>query len=294
MITTKLSTEDQLPLTCTRSGTCCHGKLVMLNPWELANIAREKKITPVEFRDRYCELGGIRLRFDGKTGWKGQPACSQYDDKTGCSVHSGRPLACRLYPLGRQIQSEKVHYMYLGNEFPCMDGCPEVTGLPYMTVAEYLKGQLVTKFGKAQDEYLDLMQNLADIAFELLLDTGLAESGDTITLPLWRKAGNESPEELAISIGQDWMQRLMLPEITDDLEDPVEFAHKHNDLLRQHAQEQFGALQTNQGLHEASVLIMRLALHLARGIGADPKILAEHWIATAVDNGASDGTKLLQ
>ena len=288
MISTKLSIEDQLPLTCSRSGTCCYGKLVMLNPWELVCMAKEKKITPRKFRDRYCELGGIRLRFDGKVGYKGQQACSQYAENTGCSIHRDRPLACRLYPLGRQIQSEEVHYMYQGNEFPCLEGCPEVTGLPYMSVAEYLKGQLTTKFEKAQDEYLDVVQNIADIAFELLLDTGLAKSGDTKTLQLWRKAGNELPEALAHSIGQEWMGLLMLPEITDDTEDPVTFARKHNDLLRVKAQEQFGNLQTNQELHEASVLIMSVALHLSRGIGADPEVLAEHWIAAAKNHGAME------
>jgi Fe-S-cluster containining protein len=286
MGSTKLSLEDKLPLTCSRTGTCCHGKQVLLNPWELACLAREKKTTAREFRDLYCEFGGIRLKFDGKVGWKQQRACSQYIDNFGCSVHLGRPLSCRLYPLGRQIQSEEVHYMHEGAEFPCLDGCPEVSGLPYLTVGEYLKGQATGKFEKAQDEYLDVMQNLADIAFELLLDTGLAESGDKETLPLWRKMGNELPEVLADRIGPEWIDCLMLPEISGDLEDPVLFARKHNDLLRLKAQEKFGALQTKQELHEASVLMMGVALHLARGLGADPEILAEHWIATAKNHGA--------
>ena len=284
--TTKLSIQDKLPLTCSRTGTCCHGKVVLLNPWELFCLAREKKITPREFRDLYCEFGGIRLRFDGEVGWKEQQACSQYIDKFGCSVHLGRPLSCRLYPLGRQIQSEEVHYMYQGVEFPCLEGCPEVSELPHLTVGEYLKGQVIIKFEKAQDEYLDLMQNLADIAFVLLLDTGLAESGDKKTLPLWRKMGNELPEVLADRIGQEWIDCLMLPEISDDLEDPILFTLKHNDLLQLKVQEKFGALQTNKELHEASVLIMGVALHLARGIGADPQILAEHWIDTAKNHGA--------
>jgi Fe-S-cluster containining protein len=288
MVTTKLSIHDTLPLTCSRTGTCCHGKLVLLNPWELACLAREKKITPREFRDLYCEYGGIQLRFDGEAGWKGLQACSQYIADFGCSVHLGRPLSCRLYPLGRQIQSEEVQYMYQGNEFPCLEGCPEVTGLPQLAVGEYLKGQVTDKFEKAQDEYLELMQNLADIAFELLLDTGLAESGDKETLPLWRKMGNEPPEELADRIGHEWLDCLMLPEISDNLEDPILFAGKHNDLLRLKAQEKFGSLQTNREIHGASVLIMGVALHLARGIGANPEILAEHWIATAKNHGAME------
>ncbi|MCZ4694991.1 YkgJ family cysteine cluster protein [Ancylomarina euxinus] len=286
MQTNKLSIQDILPLTCSRTGTCCHGNQVLINPWELLSLAREKKMAAREFRDLYCEYGGIRLRFNGKADWREKQACSQYVDNFGCSVHLGRPLACRLYPLGRQIQSKEVHYMYQGDEFPCMEGCPEVLGLPHLSVGEYLKGQITDKFEKAQDEYLELMQNIADLAFELLLDTGLAESGDKATLALWRKMGNELPEVLADRLGDEWGDCLMIPEISDD--DPIAFVRKHNDLLQFKAQEKFGALPTNQGLHEASVLMMGVALHLARGLGANPQILAEHWIDIAKSHGAEE------
>jgi len=214
--------------------------------------------------------------------------CALMVNPVGCSVHVGRPLACRLFPLGRQIQSEAFSYMHQGEVFPCLDGCPEVTTLPQLTVGEYLKGQQTESFEKAQNEYLQLMQSLADIAFELLLDTGLAESGDIETLPLWRKMANEHPEVLASSIGLEWIDSLTIPEITDDNDDPVLFAQKHNDVLLSKAQNQFGALQTMQEVHKASVLIMGVALHLARSLGANPEILAEHWIDTAKKHGAKD------
>jgi Fe-S-cluster containining protein len=113
-VTTKLTRTDILPLTCSRSGTCCHGKAVWLNPWELACLAEAKRLTPRAFRDQYCDHGGIRLRFDGAPGWKQLPACSQYVPDLGCTVHSGRPLACRLYPLGRQRQGDELYYLYQG------------------------------------------------------------------------------------------------------------------------------------------------------------------------------------
>ena len=279
--TNRLNIQDKLPLTCSRRGTCCHGNLVMLNPWELACLSREKGITPGEFRDLYCDFGGIRLRFDGEAGWREKRACSQYTGGFGCSVHVGRPLACRLFPLGRQLQHEEVNYMYQGDEFPCLEGCPEVIELPFLSVGEYLQGQGTERFEKAHDEYLEIMQHLADIAFELLLDTGLAESGDTQTLSLWRKMANELPETLATGIRQDWMDSLMIPEIKMEPEDPVSFAQKHRELLQLKAQEEFGGLQTLQEIHKACVLIMGVALHLARGLGANPAILAEHWIETA-------------
>jgi len=282
----KLNHQDILSLSCSRTGNCCFGKIIYINPWELFHLANEKKCAVGEFRDKYCDFGGIRLRFDGKVGWKGQQACSQYVDNFGCSVHLGRPLACRLYPLDRQIQSEEVQYMYQGDEFPCLEPCPEVAKLPQFSVGEYLKGQKTETFENAQDGYLELMQNIADIAFELLLETGLAESGDKATLPLWRKMGDELPEELANRIGKEWIDCLMIPEISDN--NPIAFVTKHNELILLKAQEAFGSLQTQQELHEASVLIMGVALHLARGLGANPKDLAELWIDIAKNNGAQE------
>lgn len=288
MQTTKLNSDSILPLTCSRSGTCCFGKTVMLNPWELFTFSVEKKITPREFRDLYTEHGGIQLLFNGTTDKKGQKACSQYVDNFGCSVHLGRPLACRLYPLGRQLQNNKAQYIYEGDKFPCLTDCAEVLELPKLSVGKYLEGQAVEQFEKAQDEYLLVMQNVADIAFELLLDTGLAESGDTRTIALWREMGNETPEILAKRIGQDWVDSLMLPDITDDILNPITFAHKHNELLQVKAQEQFGALKTIDECHDASVLIMGVALHLAQGLGANRTTMAEHWISIAKQHGAKE------
>jgi Fe-S-cluster containining protein len=285
---TKLNTESILPLTCSRSGTCCFGKAVLLNPWELMRLSREKKMTTQIFRDLYCEFGGIQLRFDGAPDKTGQKACSQYDNTMGCSVHLGRPLACRLYPLGRQIQFDKATYMFEGEIFPCLQDCAEVLELPKLSVGEYLKSQAATPFEKAQNQYLNVMQNIADVAFELLLDSGLAASGDTKTVALWRVLGTESPEMLAIRIGQEWIDYLMIPKINDTSKNPDMFIKKHNDQLLLKATEQFENIQTLQELHEAAVLMFGIALHLSRGLGADTKGISEHWIATAKSHGAKE------
>lgn len=288
MQTTKLTSKSILPLTCSRTGTCCFGKAVMLNPWEIVCFSEEKKITPREFRNLYCEFGGIRLRFDGKPDKKGQKSCSQYVDGFGCSVHEGRPLACRLYPLGRQIQFNKAQYIYEGTTFPCLTDCAEVLNLPKLSVGNYLKGQKADLFEQSQDEYLVVMQNIADIGFELLLESGLSESGDTKTLKTWRVLGNELPEILVERIGKEWLEHLMIPEITNTTNNPITFAKKHNELLVLKAQEKFGNLQTFKELHEASVLMIAIALYLSKGLGADTKGISEHWIATAKKYGAKE------
>lgn len=285
-ITTKLSAQDKLPLTCTRTGTCCHGKNVNLNPWELVCLAKAKGISTKNFRDAYCESGGIRLRFDGDLGWKEQPACSQYLDGVGCRVHVGRPLACRLYPLGRQKQSGATSYIYQGSVFPCMEGCPEVINLPQLTVSEYLAEQAAQEFESAQDEYLEIMQNIADIAFALLLETDLAQSSDFKTLHRWRELG--SAEARALQLGSEWMDLLMLPNLSSDTNSVATFAQRHNELLQTSAQELIEQLKTIEDLYEACCLFMGLALHLSRGLGANPSELADHWINTAKEYGAKE------
>jgi Fe-S-cluster containining protein len=288
MQTTKLTSKSILPLTCTRSGTCCFGKAVMLNPWEIVCFSKAKKTTPREFRDLYTEFDGIQLLFDGKEDKKGQKSCSQYIPDFGCSVHEGRPLACRLFPLGRQIQFDKAQYIFEGTTFPCLTDCADVLNLPKLSVGDYLKGQKADLFEKAQDEYLLVMQNIADISFELFLDSGLSKSGDTKTLKEWRKLGNATPEIVAQKIGKDWLDALMIPEIKDEIENPIIFAKKHNDLLLAKAQHQFESIQTLEELHKASVLMIAIALHLAKGLGADAKGIAEHWIETAKSFGGKE------
>jgi hypothetical protein len=155
-------------------------------------------------------------------------------------------------------------------------------------VSPYIEAQAEKRFENAQDEYLELMQKLADSAFAFLLESGLAESGDRQTLRLWREMGREKPEQLQGRLGPQWIDLLMLPDLTDGLHDPVAFSRRHLDLLLLKAQESFGTLDNVIGFRKASELMMGLALHLGRGLGANPAQLAEHWIKTAKEHGALD------
>ena len=130
------------------------------------------------------------------------------------------------------------------------------------------------------------MQRLADAAFALLFESGLASSGDRLTMRLWRELGKDLPENLARRCGPEWIDRLMLPDIGNELDDPAAFARRHHDMLQDKAQTAFGALGDAAALREASGIMMGLALHMGRGLGADPAELSEHWIAAAKKLGA--------
>ncbi len=284
----QLTAADLLPLTCTRAGTCCHGKMVWVNPWELACLARASGETVAAFAGRACDFGGIRLRFDGPAGWQGLPACRLYDPLRGCTVHAGRPLSCRLYPLARQRRGKEVGYFHQGRRFPCLAGCPEVVTLPALSVQQYLAGQDSAPGEAAQDAYLEVMQELADGAFVLLLESGLAATGDRRTLGRWRSLGQAHPRALCAAIPAEWLEALIAPACTDDLDDPLRFAARHQQLLQLRAQERFAALREEDPLREASCLMMALALQLGRALGCAPAALAQTWIATAKKHGARE------
>ena len=194
---TPVGLDARLPLTCSRAGACCHGNAVWLNPWELARLAAATGLAPAEFAARYTLDGGLRLAFDAPSRWRGLPACRLYGAEVGCTVHPARPLACRLFPLARERRGEAVAWTHAGDVLPCLASCPEVRALPALSVADYLAGQEVGPAVAAHDAYLELAQALADGAFVLLLDSGLAASGDRRTLRRWRALGAASDRSTA-------------------------------------------------------------------------------------------------
>jgi Fe-S-cluster containining protein len=269
---TALAATAILPLTCTREGVCCHDKAVWMNPWELACLAEARGLATADFRARFTEHG-IRLRFSG--------ACSQYDPNQGCVAHRGRPLACRLYPLGRERRGTTVRYVHEGKRLPCLDACPSVTTLPRLSVGDYLAGQQVGPGEAAQDAYLDMATDLAEGAFVVLFDSGLAQSHGAEVLAQWEQVLRSSDAQRATLIGADWLDALQVPEVTPPLTEAAAWVAAHRAQFTAQAQLAFGSLRTPALLTEASVRFLALALTLLRAIGGDPSEPGRRWLASA-------------
>jgi len=274
--------DERLPLTCTRQGTCCHGKLVWVNPWELSRLAQALGCSVREVIATHGCDGGIRLRFDGPPGWRDLPGCTFYGEQ-GCRVHAGRPLACRLYPLGRERQGAQVRYLFEGPDFPCLAGCPSVTTLPALRVDDYLQGQDIADFEKAADAYLEIVQDLAEGAFVLAIDSGLAASGYQGLLARWQGISALSGEDRAGSMPPELVQMLLDPQL-EAL--PAEgFVAAHAARLQDLAQARFGQLSARSALADASCAMLAAALHLGAALGADAAVLMRRWLDTARAHG---------
>ena len=78
---------------CNACGRCCRDKVITLSPYDVLTIARAAGVPSAEAVRRFTLRRGSILRF------KADGACAALQGAR-CSIHRGRPLACRLYPLG--------------------------------------------------------------------------------------------------------------------------------------------------------------------------------------------------
>lgn len=127
---------------CHACSRCCYGKGIQVAPYEVLRLARNVGLSTTELLARHTEAGGIRLsvREDG--------ACT-FLTPQGCGVHADRPLVCRLYPLGRQVEAD-------GREtFGDMPPHPQTEGVygTDATVDDYLRAQGVAPYLEAGDRY---------------------------------------------------------------------------------------------------------------------------------------------
>ena len=135
---------------CHRCRRCCHDKLIQVNPYEIARLARRLGLTTTVFiRDYLADQPHLRRTDDGACVFLGPE---------GCTVHPDRPLGCRVYPLGRHIQvGGEPRYLRI-EPHPQSAGVYGTDG----TIDRYLAGQGVADFIAAADQYLSVLQALFD------------------------------------------------------------------------------------------------------------------------------------
>jgi Fe-S-cluster containining protein len=147
---------------CNQCGRCCHGQVITLSPYDLIRLARAAGISTSEAITRYTIRRGSILKFDNNGG------CAALDGMT-CSLHSGRPLACRLYPLGLEYDRQGVE-RYLRLE-PAI-GSRGIYG-DQGSVQDFLAAQGAESYLEANRRYASLLgifrQRIAELSdFEVI------------------------------------------------------------------------------------------------------------------------------
>ncbi len=125
---------------CTRCNSCCVDKRIQVNPYEIARLARHRGLSTGDLRDRFTVDGALRQEADGRCAFLGEQ---------GCTVHADRPLVCRLFPLGRVVNSDGTERFV---RFPDPHAAHGLFGSDG-TIADYLATQGAAPFIAAADAY---------------------------------------------------------------------------------------------------------------------------------------------
>ena len=263
-----IALTDHIQLECTRGGGCCHAQRIPLTPWEIAGIAAAKSLSPGTARDRYTCEGGTRLKSSGVADAQGRRACGLHEPGRGCSVHAGRPLACRLFPLGRRLDAATPTYHLAGTTHPCNGPCPTFHAQPTTQVASWLAGQGVGPGETAHDAYGRLVNGLLGQA--AALD---APASETFATSLRLIAAKDAATRAA-DLPWPWYELLTAPGLMDLVDDPSAFVHAHAERLLSALRAGFGGDGT-----DAAILVATLAMHLGDPLGIPSTLAAEHAIA---------------
>jgi Fe-S-cluster containining protein len=131
-----LTETEPLQLSCDAGGcasNCCKtGDPIVLNPYEISLICRESNMSYEDLldivdTDRADGFPLVMLPRD--------PAC-YFWTKNGCSIYTARPLACRLFPIGRVYDDMQSKFVLPGRNL-----CDGLVPKPARTVGDYLKIQ---------------------------------------------------------------------------------------------------------------------------------------------------------
>jgi len=169
-----LSDAESLQLSCgiygCTSNCCTKSAPIILNPYEIALICRESRQSYEDLLDIF-ETG--RTKGFPIVMLPRDPACYFWTGK-GCRIYPARPLACRLFPLGR-VFDNGLSYIVL----PELNICSGLASSPQKNVKDYLREQDTSTAMRMADRWIEFvneieMQSLPDepvtsIAFHMLV-----------------------------------------------------------------------------------------------------------------------------
>ncbi|MCD6305908.1 MAG: YkgJ family cysteine cluster protein [Deltaproteobacteria bacterium] len=217
----RLSLSDTFAFSC-HSGLscfnqCCRNKYLPLTPYDVLRMRKALGLHSDKFLERYAVYGLdpasgfpiLSIRMDDADG-----RCPFLSPK-GCSIYQDRPMACRLYPLGRSCRpgrngtSSEVFFHLL--DTPHCQGIKEdrvrtVAAwqeeqglLPYLEVNDRMLGLL---FHPKRDRALPLTERQQqkvlvacyniDVFKEFIVKTGWPRSPDNGNGPLGSVMENDS------------------------------------------------------------------------------------------------------
>lgn len=150
-----LDERDPVELACGVDGcpsNCCtHGPHIILNPYEIDRICAAAGTTYEDLLDvvETDRVNGFPLVMLPR-----EPQCPFWTGR-GCRIYAARPLACRLFPLGRVFDHGRSHIVLPGRNL-----CAGLAAAPRRTLADYLKEQDTETQVRMADVWIEFVEDM--------------------------------------------------------------------------------------------------------------------------------------
>ena len=153
-----LAETDPVGLVCGTEGcpaNCCkNGPHIVLNPYEIALICAAsgmsyEDLLDVVETDRANGFPLVMLPRD--------PQCHFWTGR-GCRIYAARPLACRLFPLGRVFEDGRSSIV-----LPDRNICRGLAASPDRTLADYLCAQETKTQIEMADRWIDFVTEMEEL-----------------------------------------------------------------------------------------------------------------------------------
>ena len=148
--------SDPVELSCGSAGcesNCCtRSAPVLLNPYEIALICRDSGMS---YEDLLDVVDTGRTKSFPVVMLPRDPAC-YFLSSGGCRIYNARPLACRLYPLGRVFEKGKSYIVH-----PELNVCGGfITTTAKEKLGAYLAGQSVELHIRMADVWIEFVSGI--------------------------------------------------------------------------------------------------------------------------------------
>lgn len=153
-----LAGSEPFGLSCDKAGclfNCCTKSApIVLNPYEIAMICRASGLL---YEDLLDILDTGRDRGFPLVMLPRDPACHFWSG-SGCRIYEARPLACRLFPLGRVFYEGRSHIV-----LPPRNACVGIIKDNERTVADYLRDQDIHTYIQMADRWIEFVSRMENI-----------------------------------------------------------------------------------------------------------------------------------